>query len=78
MKNYLKIMAGSSNPGLAHEICDHLEIPPGRMAIAHPHKRFSAQAAAHRLGIPFTGHPMFGHDIIYMHPASCGAAIGPA
>ncbi|NUN94460.1 MAG: hypothetical protein HUU04_11875, partial [Verrucomicrobiae bacterium] len=41
-------------------------------------KATSAQAAAFRLGIPFTGHPMFGHDIIYTHPMSCGAAIGRA
>lgn len=33
MKNYLKIMAGSSNPELAQEICDYLDIPLGRMAI---------------------------------------------
>jgi hypothetical protein len=26
--------------------------------------------------VPFTGHPMFGHDIIYCHPLNCGAAIG--
>ncbi len=54
----------------------HFHLPPGRMAIAHPYARFSAQAAAHRLGIPFTGHPMFGHDIIYTHPVNHGAAIG--
>jgi hypothetical protein len=26
--------------------------------------------------IPFTGQPMFGHDIIYTHPVNHGAAIG--
>ncbi len=52
--------------------------PSGRIAVAHPWKRFGLQAAAYRLGIPFTGHPMFGHDIIYEHPMSCGAAIGRA
>ncbi len=48
----------------------------GKMKIAHPHKKFSVQAAAFRMGVPFTGHPMIGHDIIYNHPANCGAAIG--
>ncbi len=48
----------------------------GTIAVPHPSKRFGLQAAAWRLGVPFTGHPMFGHDIIYEHPASCGAAIG--
>ena len=33
MKNYLKIMAGSSNPQLATEICDYLDMPPGRLQI---------------------------------------------
>jgi hypothetical protein len=46
------------------------------MAIPHPSKRYSVQAAAYRMGIPFTGHPMFGHDIIYEHPMCHGAAIG--
>jgi len=52
--------------------------PAGRMAVAHRWKRFGLQAAAYRLGVPFTGHPMFGHDIIYEHPMSSGAAIGRA
>lgn len=49
---------------------------PGRIAVPHPFKTYSAQAAAYRLGIPFTGHPMIGHDIIYNHPMNHGAAIG--
>jgi hypothetical protein len=48
----------------------------GDVPVPHPFKRYGLQAAAWRLGVPFTGHPMFGHDIIYEHPASCGAAIG--
>ncbi len=51
-------------------------IAPGRCDIPHPFKRYGLQAAAFRLGVPLTGHPMFGHDIIYMHPMNCGAAIG--
>ncbi len=48
----------------------------GRHEIRHPYAATSVQAAAYRLGIPFTGHPMFGHDIIYTHPLSLGSAIG--
>ena len=51
-------------------------IPAGRMKVPHPHGAWSAQAAAHRLGVPFTGHPMIGQDIIYTHPLNSGAAIG--
>lgn len=48
----------------------------GFMSLPHPYGRFSVQGNAYRLRIPFTGHPMFGHDIIYNHPMNCGAAIG--
>jgi hypothetical protein len=51
-------------------------LSPGRIEIPHPWKRYSVQAAAFRLGIPLTGHPMFGHDIIYNHPMNHGASIG--
>ncbi len=51
-------------------------LPAGRVPLEHPWRKYSVQAAAYRLGIPFTGHPMFGHDIIYEHPMNCGAAIG--
>lgn len=53
-------------------------LEPGFLAIPHPCKRYSAQAAAYRLNIPFTAHPMIGHDIIYNHPMNHGAAIGRA
>ncbi|GMR23446.1 MAG: hypothetical protein BMS9Abin37_1876 [Acidobacteriota bacterium] len=51
-------------------------LEPGTLKIPHSGKAHSVQAAAYRLEIPFTGHPMFGQDIIYNHPMSCGAAIG--
>lgn len=51
---------------------------PGRMDVPHPYKRFGLQAAAYRLGVPFTSHPMIGHDIIYTHPMNHCAAIGRA
>lgn len=52
------------------------DLKPGWLSLPHPFKAYSAQAAAFRLGIPFTGHPMIGHDIIYNHPLNHGAAIG--
>ncbi len=52
------------------------ELAPGRMEIPHPWQHHSAQANAFRLGVPFTGHPMFGHDIIYNHPMNRGACLG--
>ncbi|MGH9256062.1 MAG: hypothetical protein ACRD3C_16000 [Vicinamibacterales bacterium] len=36
----------------------------------------SIAIAAHRLGIPITVHVAIGTDIIHMHPAASGAAIG--
>jgi hypothetical protein len=49
---------------------------PGFMEIRHAFAQYGIQAAACRKHIPFTAHPMFGHDIIYTHPMNCGAAIG--
>jgi hypothetical protein len=54
------------------------ELSSGEVEVPHPFKEYSAQAAALRLGVPFTGHPMFGHDIIYLHPLNHGASIGRA
>jgi hypothetical protein len=51
-------------------------LAPGFLSIPHLFKSFSAQAAAYRLDVPFTAHPMIGHDIIYTHPANNCAAIG--
>ncbi len=54
------------------------EIAPGRLMVPHPYKQYGLQAAAYRAGIPLTGHPMIGHDIIYTHPMNHCAAIGRA
>ncbi|MEI6970720.1 MAG: hypothetical protein WCL44_04315 [bacterium] len=51
-------------------------IAAGDLRIPHPFKDYSIQAAAYRLGVPFTGHPMIGQDIIYNHPANTGGAVG--
>ncbi|MDD4189896.1 MAG: hypothetical protein PHI28_01075 [Mangrovibacterium sp.] len=52
------------------------DLKAGFLQIPHPFKKYSAQAFAYEKGIPFTGHPMIGHDIIYTHPANHGAALG--
>lgn len=57
-------------------VIQKFNLAPGFMSIPHPFKKYSAQARAFELGIPFTGHPMIGHDIIYNHPMNHGAAIG--
>jgi hypothetical protein len=59
-----------------HSYLRKSDLKPGFLSIPHPHKKYSVQAAAYELNIPFTGHPMIGHDIIYNHPANHGAAIG--
>lgn len=51
-------------------------LPTGFTSVPHPFKRFGLQAAAYRLEVPYTAHPMFGHDIIYTHPLNLGAAVG--
>lgn len=72
------------DPEKAAGACDLLHIitafdlRPGFLAVVHPFKQYGLQAAAYRLGVPFTGHPMIGHDIIYVHPLNHCAAIGRA
>ena len=58
------------------EVIKELGLSSGFMRIPHPYKEFSLQGNAYNLKIPFTGHPMIGHDIIYNHPVNHGAAIG--
>jgi hypothetical protein len=43
-----------------------------------PHASRSLAASAYRLKIPLTVHVAVGTDIIHMHPAASGAAIGSA
>jgi len=73
-----------ANPRQAAAAADLLDrvrafnLAPGWMPVPHPFKQFGLQAAAYRMGIPFTSHPMIGHDIIYVHPMNHCAAIGRA
>jgi hypothetical protein len=71
-----------TNPDLAAAAIDlagviqKFNLQAGFISIPHPFKKYSVQARAFELGIPFTGHPMFGCDIIYNHPMNHGAALG--
>ncbi|MEE9431885.1 MAG: hypothetical protein V3V16_12630 [Melioribacteraceae bacterium] len=76
IKNYSKDIEKASAATDLLGIMKKFNIPSGWMKIAFPFKKYCVQAAAYRLGIPFTGHPMIGHDIIYTHPLNHGAAIG--
>lgn len=73
------ITPSSPNASSAHDLLqalDAFKIDSGEMSIPHPFKQYGLQSAAYRLKIPFTGHPMFGHDIHYTHPLNSGAAVG--
>jgi hypothetical protein len=71
-----------TNPDLSAAAVDlagviqRFKLQAGFMTIPHPFKKYSVQSRAYELGIPFTGHPMIGHDIIYNHPMNHGAALG--
>ncbi|HAF85295.1 MAG TPA: hypothetical protein DCG32_02785 [Sphaerochaeta sp.] len=58
------------------ELLTYLDIPSGFLSVSHPFAEYSAQCIAFSQGIPFTSHPMFGHDIIYTHKANRGAIVG--
>jgi hypothetical protein len=77
-----EIRSADRDPGRAAAAADLLDVvrtqdlPSGFRDIVHPYKQYGLQAAAYRLSVPYTAHPMFGHDIIYTHPVNHGAAIG--
>jgi hypothetical protein len=51
-------------------------VKEGFLNVDHPYAQFSLSAAAWKAQVPFTCHPMLGHDIIYTHPLNRGAPIG--
>ena len=78
------VSRSDDDPGRDAAAADLLEVvrafglKPGWLQVSHPFKRFGLQAAAYRLNVPFTSHPMIGHDIIYVHPMNHCGAIGRA
>ena len=57
-------------------VVQRFELEPGWLSIPHAWKQYSVQAGAYKAEIPFTGHPMIGHDIIYNHPMNQCACLG--
>ncbi len=57
-------------------IVRRFDLDEGWLSVPHPWKQYSIQAGAFEAGIPFTGHPMIGHDIIYNHPMNHCASLG--
>lgn len=56
--------------GIGQSVCRYL------MSLRPPHANASILATAARLDIPVTVHVAIGTDIIHMHPAASGAALG--
>jgi hypothetical protein len=54
----------------------HFKLKAGKLAVDHPYKKFSLSYGAFANNVPFTCHPMFGHDIIYTHPMNRGSVVG--
>jgi hypothetical protein len=71
-----RLLNGAINDGVAAGL--GLGQSVARFLAAQPpqHARSSILAAAARLKIPVTVHVAIGTDIIHMHPAASGAAIG--
>ncbi len=76
-KSHFDIAAAGAAADLL-EVKETVGLPEGTLNLDHPYRDYSPQAAARRLGVPFTAHPMIGHDIIYMHPLCHGGAVGRA
>lgn len=77
----LLVESDADRAAAAADLLTHVrafDLNPGWMSVPHPFKRFGLQSAAYRLNVPYTGHPMIGHDIIYVHPMNHCAAIGRA
>lgn len=75
IRNIKNLEKSAAAADLLH-VKNKFSLKSGKMKIPHLYKKYSIQAAAYCLGVSFTGHPMFGHDIIYNHPMNHGAAIG--
>jgi hypothetical protein len=71
-----RLLNGAINEGVADGLGVGQSV--GRfLAEHHPqYERLSVVAAAWRLGIPLTVHVALGTDIIHMHPAASGRALG--
>jgi len=71
-----RLLNGAINDGVASGLGLGQAVARFVDAQQPPHARASVLAAAARLQIPVTVHVAIGTDIIHMHPAASGAAIG--
>jgi len=58
------------------EKLEKFNIPAGRIEVCFPYREYSLLYNAQRSGIPLTVHPMFGLDVMFMHPLNSFAATG--
>jgi hypothetical protein len=71
-----RLLNGAINDGVALGLGIGQAVGRFLMESKAPHAHMSLAATAHRLGIPLTVHVALGTDIIHMHPAASGAALG--
>ena len=64
------------NAGVARELGLGQSVAAYLRALNPPHGSASLLVAADELGVPVTVHVAMGTDVIHMHPAASGAAIG--
>lgn len=55
---------------------EEYNIPSGRMDVITPFRKYSLQYLAWKRAVPFTVHPMFGLDTLFMHPINSFSAVG--
>jgi Deoxyhypusine synthase len=71
-----RLLNGAINDGVARGLGVGQAVGEYLVDSRAPHGNLSVVATAHRLGIPLTVHIGLGTDIIHMHPAASGAALG--
>src|SRR6478672_13028730 len=71
-----RLLNGAINDGVARGLGIGQAVSGYLHERSPQHARSSVLAAAGRLGVPVTVHVAIGTDIIHMHPAASGAALG--
>jgi hypothetical protein len=71
-----RLLNAAINDGVAKGLGIGQAVGERLRALLPPYERLSVVAAAARLQIPVTVHVAIGTDIIHMHPAASGAALG--
>ena len=71
-----RLLNAAINEGVARGLGIGQAVGSWLAAASPPHAALSLVAAAARLGIPVTVHIGIGTDVIHMHPAASGTALG--